>query len=154
RFTISEYMAGRRNLTQEEARVAANVLVRELQVIRQRLNDELLEEFDEKVRRSEFQQRLVTYRGFDAFGVLIHERFGSVATAISPIFASAAGDSGAATCQAIVTSNSITTWQGASQKGVAHKVKEQVGRMGLCCLSYETLRGGVKRFSWRPEIAR
>jgi hypothetical protein len=151
RFTISEYIAGRRALTRAETDTAASVLVPHLQRIKPKVTLSLFDQFKVMVRRSEFNQRLITYRGFDPLPVILAERFGTGADTITPEVVQQLGVQGAATCAAHVSDDTISMWQSASRDGVSHKVKELVGRMGLCCLKRQQLPDGTFLFSLRDE---
>jgi hypothetical protein len=153
RFIVSDYVAGRRPLSPEEASVAASVLAKKLQRIRDSVTPQLFDKFQVMVRRSEFQQRLLTYRGFDLFGTMLREQLGSEPQVIVPGIVSGLGIRGAATCEGHLAGDTISMWQGASREGVAHKVKERVGRMGLCCLQVDATDDGRRGFSFRSEWA-
>jgi hypothetical protein len=152
RFILSDYVAGRRPLTSAEASAAASVLAPELRRIRSAVGPRLLPAFRAAVRRSEFRQRLLTYRGFDPLPVLLRERSGVVPRTLVPPVAARLGLRGAATCIAHVAGDTLVMWQGASRSGVAHKARELVGRMGLCCLEVQSDPGGLRTFTFRKDL--
>lgn len=151
RFTAPEYVAGRRALTKPEARAIADIICPRLRSLAAQISALSIEEFSNKVSRSEYEQRLMTYRGFSIFDSFIQGVFGDKIQTFTPPVASAAGVVGAATSQVVGLDDAMITWQGATKLGVGHKVKEQVGRMGLCCL-VEKNHAGKRSFKWNSKI--
>lgn len=141
RFVISDYIAGRRCLTEIEAKVAAEVIAAEIKRVRNSVVPSLLDQFSEFVRRAEFQQRLMAYRGFDPLPLIVRGRINCVPDRLTPPLVQEIAVSGAASCDAFMGNDVVAMWQSASEQGVAHKVNELVGRMGLLCLRRIFVRG-------------
>lgn len=151
RFIVSDYIAGRRCLTEEEARVAATVISRELVRVRARIANVTVEQFSEFVRRAEFNQRLMAYRGFDPLPLMIRRAERGTFHRSAPKVAAELGIAGAALCDYFQSDDMLAMWQSATEHGVAHKVNELVGRMGLICLR-RSIKNGRTEFYFDKQI--